>query len=123
MRTVESLFCARYSCSSSDFSVRAFRICCYWRARLIAPLLSLFSPDFFQPDFEFIRQLGMASNMQDVKAASSAFEDANRWPRTFLRTRLKLRVSGQKGIRLATGLLSSNSQALGQKDTRQRPIQ
>lgn len=106
-RTVETLFCERFQCSAEEFPERAFRNCLYIRARPIRPFLDRVLPDYFALDFEFIRQLGSSANLAEVRAAARDFEDANRWPRTFLRTWLKVRVSGQKAIRLGRELLDS----------------
>jgi len=64
-------------------------------------LLRKLKPDFFAEDFKFIRYLGEAIGSREVKASAADFQDANFARRTFLRTSLRIRVSGRKAARLA----------------------
>ena len=100
------LFCERFHCPRSEFEERAFRECLYSHAKLVAPVLRKLKPDFFAEDFRFIRYLGEATDSREMKACAADFQDANFARRSFLRTTLRIRVSGRKAARFAKRLIS-----------------
>ena len=67
------LFCQRFGCPPSEYEERAFRECLYWHAKFLAPLLRRVKPEFFSEDFKFIRYLGAATNVREVKADAADF--------------------------------------------------
>ena len=105
-RQFKTLFCERYKCSPSEYEERAFRKCLYWHARLLAPVLRLLSPGLFSADFKFINYLGETAGGREASAEALDFQDANRAKPNFLRTGLKIRVSGQKAASLARRLFA-----------------
>jgi hypothetical protein len=96
----KSLFCEKFGCPPEGYEERAFRKCLYWHARFLAPVIRKISPDFFFEDFKFIRYLGDSSGVRDAGVDIRNYGDVNRRKLEFLRTSLKIRVSGQKASRL-----------------------
>src|SRR5262245_37569598 len=111
MPEFQTLFCERFRCPLSEYQEKAFWECLYWHARLFAPVLRRLKPDFFTPDFDFIRYLGNASGFREARANAADFRDGAR--RNFLRNALKIRVSGRKAARLAQRLFSEAPQTSG----------
>lgn len=104
MQQFQALFCEQFGCLPSEYEERAFRHCLYAHARFLAPSLRGLNPDFFSQDFAFIRYLGEATGMREARAQAADFQDANRAKPSFLRTGLRIRVSGRKAGRLAQRL-------------------
>jgi hypothetical protein len=103
-RQLKELFCERFDCPPSEYEERAFRKCLYLHARPLAPLIRLISPNFFAEDFKFMRYLGDSTSLREVRVDRMNFHDANRSNPKFLRTALRIRVSGRKATRLAQRL-------------------
>jgi hypothetical protein len=101
---LKMLFCRRFDCAPDEFEERAFWKCLPWHARLVAPVVRRLDPDFFDKDFKFIRYLGMATGGREVQAEILSFQDVNRAQPNWLRTGLRIRVSGRKGAALAERL-------------------
>ena len=103
--TFEEAFCARYRCPAARFPDRAFRLCLYSHAVPLALVLRKLSPSFFREDFQLIQQVGLDQDLEEVDAALSDFQYVNRARRHWLRTGLKIRLSGRKVRALAGDLL------------------
>lgn len=101
-----SLFRERFNCPDPQYEERALGKCLYWHAKLLSPLLLRVRPEFFAPDFNFIRYLGEATRMQEVRADAAGFRETNLARRSFWRTTVRIRVSGRKATRLAQELFS-----------------
>ena len=82
-------------------------MCLPWYARWLAPLVRQVNPDCFAEDFKFLRYLGAATGVREANADMLAYQEANRAKPSFLRTDLRIRVSGRKGFGLAQKLLSA----------------
>ncbi len=63
-------------------------------------------PNFLAGDLRFIRYLGEATDLHEAKATAADFQDSNAARRNFLRTRLRIRVSGWKATQLAHRLFT-----------------
>ena len=100
----EDLFCRHFDCACLHYEERAFRELLYGHAKLVAPLVRKISPDFFVEDFTFVHDLGEATDLREAMACVADFQIANITSRRFLRTALKIRVSGGKATRLAQQL-------------------
>ena len=108
-REFRVLFCERFDCPPAEFENRAFRELLYWHAKPLAPLIHKLNPEFFEEDFKFIQYLGDASCRREAKANAADFKDANHARRNFLRTGLRIRVSGMKATKLAHRLFAHGS--------------
>src|SRR5437660_4407865 len=111
--SVKSLFCERFHCSQTDYEERAFAECLYAHAKLVSPMLRKLRPDFFAPDFKFVRHLGMPTGTEEAASDALDFQDTNKGNRSFLRTGLRIRVSGRKAFRLAQSLFWKLTQSGG----------
>ena len=103
-RDLKLLFCERFRCRPDEFEKRALGKCLYFPARMIAPLLRWFDPEWFERDLRFIRDLGKAENWQKVMAELDAFHYREHLQPSYVRTKLHLRVSARKANRLAFDL-------------------
>ena len=99
-----SLYCERFHCPPEEFEKRAFRSCLYWRARLLAPLIRKFWPDFFNPDFELIRYLGKTPGRRDAVNEMAAYMEFIRTNGGFARKFLRFRISARKSSKLVEQL-------------------
>ena len=107
----KSLFCEKFGCSLAAYEERAFRKCLYRHARFLAPVIRKISPDYFLEDFKFIRYLGESLGVRDAMVDIRNYSDVNRRNAEFLRTGLKIRVSGQKANRLVRQLFQQAQEA------------
>jgi hypothetical protein len=103
--TVAEAYCARHHCSPSHFEERVFRECLHSHAAPFAALLFRSSPKKFREDQLVIQQVGLARTLEEVDAALSDFQYINHSQRHWLRTGLKIRISGRKLRMLAAALL------------------
>lgn len=68
-------------------------------------------PDFFFEDFKFLRYLGDSVGVRDATVDIRNYGDVNRRNLKFLRTGLKIRVSGQKANHLVHQLFLEAQEA------------
>ena len=68
-------------------------------------MLRRLSPAFFREDLQLIQQVGLDKDLEEVDAALSDFRYVNRARQHWLRTGLKVRLSGRKVRELAAELL------------------
>ena len=100
-REFQVLFCEQFDCPLSEYERRAFRMCLYWHAKWLAPMMHRLNSRFFAEDFKFIRCLGESIDLPEVAADLLNFQDANAAKPGLWRTTLRFRVSGRKARRLA----------------------
>lgn len=117
-QSLRSLFCQRYDRPDSDYERRAFSLCLYTHAKMVAPIIHRIAPEFFAPDLKFIRDLGETIGSREASAEASNYQDANRARPNFWRTGLKIRVSGRKATALAYRLFAEERK----HETSTRPI-
>ncbi len=110
-KQIQALFCDRFLCSIQQYENRAFAKCLYWHAKPVAPLLRTLNPGFFRRDYILIRRLGEATDLHQALAEALSFHATNRANPSFLRTSLRIRVSGRKAVRLAHLLLAEAPEA------------
>jgi hypothetical protein len=103
--------CQRFSCPTSEYEERVFRECLYWHAKPFAPILRLLRPSFFAEDFKFIQYLGASTGFREATADLLNYHDANVGRTSFLRSTLKIRVSGRKASNLAQELFAADREA------------
>lgn len=105
------LFCQRFNCSLPEYEERAFRLCLYRHARLLAPVLRRLKPDWFAEDFKFIRYLGASTGLSKAGLDLLDFRHVNLGKRSFWRVILRIRVSSRKASRLAQQLFAQEIEA------------
>jgi hypothetical protein len=103
---LQTRFCERFKCPPERYRKRAFKQLFHARAKMVAPVISLLNPAFFDQDLRFIENLGESTDLREAKVTAADFQDANTSKRSLLRTRLKIRVSGWKATVLATQLFT-----------------
>lgn len=94
MPTVAERYCANRHVPAYRFARHVLRRSLPWQAQVLYPLLRAI-PGFFDPDLEFIRNVGRARTLRHfaVDAADFKLHPDNAHP---LRRWLKLRVSSRK---------------------------
>ena len=105
-----SLFCEEFHCPPSEFEERAFRTCLYWRARVLAPLIRIIGPRYFDRDFALIRYLAKTPGWRDAMNELSAYMEANDTKGGFARKILRIRISARKVGQLAGRLFERHAE-------------
>ncbi len=105
--TFARLFCRSHRCRAEDLEVRVLWHCLYRPATLpLAWLVLKFDPDYFHADFQMISEIKAATTHAQVREIL-ADHHTEFLKKSFLRQRLKLRVSRTKLISLARAVLRS----------------
>ena len=103
--TFEKLFCRSRSCRAEDLEIKVLWRCLYHSSTLpLAWLVLRFDPDFFRADFQMISEIKEATTHSQVRNILSDHH-TEFLKKSFLRNRLKLRVSRTKLISLARAVL------------------
>lgn len=108
MPTIAERYCARHRINAERFARRALLRSLPLQGLLLYPLLSAL-PGFFDPDLEFVRDIGRQRTLRDfaVDAVDFKIHPDNS---SFARRVLKLRVSSRKLRRhLATALAENDA--------------
>src|SRR4051812_39194073 len=87
-------FCERFSKSKDVFEERLFWDAIPPTVRPIGRVVRYLSPDFFQVDFDFIRKLAAAESQREVARMVNNVRFDPRFSRGFLRSVLRVRISG-----------------------------
>ncbi len=103
-RSFLMVYCRRQGVLPADFPTDMLLKTLYPHARPFFGLLTHLSRDFFRPDYEFIEDV---SCMQHARDLGHAVENYVTHPanKTFLRRRLRLRISVRRMLRLVDELL------------------
>lgn len=94
MPTIAERYCARHRIAADRFARRALFRSLPLQGQLLYPLLDML-PGYFDPDLEFIRDIGRARTLRHFAIDATDFKihpDNARFPRRWL----KLRVSSRK---------------------------
>jgi len=91
-----ALFCKQQNCPVSEYEERAFRMCLYWRARILAPLIRAIRPRFFDRDFTLIRYLATCRSRRNAINELAAFTENISSSGGFARKVLRIRISARK---------------------------
>jgi len=110
LRTFGELFCERYHVPPESYAREMLRRTLYRRARMIAPAIRFFSPNFFDADLDFARGVGLIRRAEDLGGEVTEFHLHPR-NRGFLRCGLKLRVSCQRVSSLVGAVMSPGRSA------------
>ena len=79
-----------------EFEERALQKCLCWRARLLAPLIRIIQPRFFEPDFALIRYLGTTLGRRNAINELAAYIETIKARGGFARKFLGFRISARK---------------------------
>ncbi len=102
LQSFREAFLEKYKGTPESYESRVFWRCLYRHAVPLAGLIYLFDRGFFSVDFQTIRQLGQARSPDEFRQEVDAFAYQNRRHGGMLRTRLRIRVSGQRLMSLLT---------------------
>ena len=110
--TFSEAYCRQFPCRPEHFDEKVFQASLRWPIRLVAPVIRYFSPNFFQEDFETIRELGSVTDrgifVMDVSFLHGRHQRDKRW----LRKSMGVRVSGRKLMRLWNRSFSGDPERL-----------
>ena len=105
--TFAKLFCRSHRCHAENLEVRVLWHCLYHASSIpLAWLVLKFAPDYFHADFQMISEIKAATTHAQVREIL-ADHHTEFLKKSFLRRRLKLRVSRTKLISLARAVLRS----------------
>jgi hypothetical protein len=112
LETFSEAYCRQLPCRPEHFVEKVFLASLRSPFRLVAPVIRYFSPDFFEEDFEAIRELGAVTDrgifVMDVSFLHGRHQRDKRW----LRKSVGVRVSGRKLMRLWNRSFSDNPERL-----------
>lgn len=102
--TFQEAFCRTFKCQPADYEKRALRRLLYRRARLLGPVVWALTPRLRRLDIEVVQAIGLSRNWGQLRADLGTYSSNSRMSRSFLRNRLKLRISGRRALKLAERL-------------------
>lgn len=98
--TFRLAFCRKFSFRAEEYPVRVFRRTLYRHALPVAVILHRFKPEFFQEDFDLIREVGELNDPDLFRSEVNCFFGRNVRDRNWLRRTLRIRVSGDRLLAL-----------------------
>jgi len=98
--TFQKRFCERFNTPITQFEKRLFRACLYPHALTLAGLIRAINPGFFDEDLEVIQQIASATSSAEVESELRHFRYFNRMSDHWLRTKLRIRLSGKRLARV-----------------------
>lgn len=96
----KTAYCQRFHCDSNRFEQSVFRRALFRHALPVAWLLRLRNPDFFREDLDFIHEVGALQDPDLFRQEVNYFYGRNLRDRGWLRTLLRIRVSGKRLMRI-----------------------
>jgi len=107
MKTFEELFCEANKCTPAQFPRRLFWKCLHWHAVPFAPLILLFNPKYFEPDWQLISDVRRTEKMNQVwEEVRQYFVSSSH--RAWMRRRGNFRLSARRLINLARDYLPAS---------------
>jgi hypothetical protein len=94
--SLKAIYCERHHCAPEQFLSRVFRRCLYPHAIPAAYLLGWVQARLFDEDRRAIEQFGMSITFQQVRAVVEDLRYVNRTNQHWLRTGLRIRLSGRR---------------------------
>lgn len=93
--TFQERFCRHHGLAKADYTRAVLLRSLYPHARLLRPVLLWLNPDYFGPDLDFVRSVGLMRSRRDYAGEAADFHHAD-VTRDFLRGPLRLRVSAER---------------------------
>ena len=103
-RSYKAAFCEQSGCPPDRFPDEVFRRCLYPHAVPLACLMGRLSARLFDEDRKAIEQFGLSSSFGEVRAVVEDLRYVNHTNKSWLRTTLKIRLSGRRLVMLAERL-------------------
>ena len=110
-QTFKEAFCRRFRCSPESYEMAVFWRAVFRHALPLAWWIYLISPDFFTEDLELIREVGPMTNPELFKSEVNYFYGRNQRHKNWIRTVLRVRISGARMLRLRRRLFQSTNPA------------
>ncbi len=96
----KSAFCRAFGCRPEDYEPAVFRRALFRHALPFAWWLRWRDPEFFREDLDFIHEVGGLTDPDLFRQEVNYFYGRNLRDRGWLRTLLRIRVSGKRLMRL-----------------------
>ena len=96
-----SAYARHFGCAEDVFEEKLFWQCLPRLARPVATLADLVTPTFFNPDLDFLRLVGDARSINDIKDEANRLREASNLRKGFVRNLLRARLSGRRLIAVA----------------------
>jgi hypothetical protein len=109
-RTFGEIFCEQYHLPPESYIPGMLQRTLYPRARMVAPVIRLFAPGFFDADRDFVRGVGLIRRIEDLGDQVTEFH-LHPGNRGFLRRVFKIRVSCQRMSRVVGEVLDPGESA------------
>jgi len=107
MKSLEEIYCQENRCAAEEFPRRVFGECLYRHAVPFVPLLGGYRSAFFAADRGLILAAGRATRRAHVQASIvDYFSDSE--SRGWLKSRLNLRISTRRLVRLSKQYLPAS---------------
>jgi len=101
------LFCEEFGCAREDYVRAAFSAALFSHARIPALIIRLVRPGFFGMDREYIIEAGETEDPLMFRGEIDIYHGNNLRSRSWLRNKLRIRLSGTKMKRLGEKLFNT----------------
>jgi hypothetical protein len=98
-------FCMKHVIRPERFEREVFWRCVHDRGAWLARMILMVHPGFFRRDLALIREIGGMMSLDQVKDALQRFHKETQESGGFLRRKLKVRLSGERLLRLTAEIL------------------
>ena len=112
-KTFAELFCGHHRLPPEKYAEVMARHCLYRRTLVVWPLLRLLHKGYFDADLDFISNVGLLRQPEDLKDEINAFF-RHRGNRGFLRRVLRLRVSARRVGHTVQTLMPASAHGRGE---------
>lgn len=106
LSSFQNSFCMKYVIPPERFVREVFNRCVHEKSAGFSKFLLLVYPAFFRRDLVLIKQVGRAESLDEVKGALQRFHRETQDEGGLLRKKLKMRLSGERMLRLAAELFA-----------------
>lgn len=101
----KNAFCMKYVIPPERYEREVFWRCVHERGAVLARVIFAVYPAFFRRDLMLIQEIARAVRLDQVKDALQQFHKETQNSGGFLRRKLKVRVSGERVLRLGAEVL------------------
>lgn len=102
---IKNAFCMKYVIPPERFDRAVFWRCVHERGSGIARVILFLYPGYFRRELQLIQQIGRYTEMSEVQGALQRYHKETQSDGGFIRRKLKVRLSGERLLRLAAELL------------------
>jgi hypothetical protein len=106
-KTFKAAFCEHFRCPPERYEESLFWRALFRHAVPLAFLARRFDPEFFHEDRDLIREVGAMTSQEIFRHEINYFYGRNLRDKSWLRSTLRIRISGNRMIRLWRTLMQS----------------